>query len=60
MLVIHLIFEIRVSVIRIILLIALLVVRIIGLIGVPIVRLVRPRIVAIAIVLHLNCLLSHF
>ena len=46
MLVIHLVLEIRVSVVRVISLVALVVV---GAIGVLVVRLVRPRVVAIAI-----------
>ena len=59
--VIHLVLEIRVSIVRIILLVVLIVALVVvGAIGVLVVRLVRPRMIAIAIliILHLNCLLS--
>lgn len=57
MLVIHLVLEIRVSVVRVISLVALVVV---GAIGVLVVRLVRPRVVAIAILIVLHYKLPPF
>lgn len=61
MLVIHLVLEIRVSVVRVISLVALVIALVVvGAIGVLVVRLVRPRVVAIAILIVLHYKLPPF
>ena len=61
MLVIHLVLEIRVSVVRVISLVALVIALVaVGAVGVLVVRLVRPRVAAIAILIVLHYKLPPF